>query len=321
MYGPNGSGKTSLLSAIELAMTGEVRGPSSGAVGGCPVPVDIMLTTATEGGSIVLRPPREAKEKKFLEHQWYRDRSTKRIAPQLQNLFHQFNYLSAEETFLFANQQPNLSNIFSKILFGPETSEMWRNRDRYLDECGKSLPNLESLLTRLTRLDRELPSVSPADDTAFRAYITASGLKLNPNGTPNDILFCVETVLAECDKVKELAPIPSQEALRQEYEARCAQRAELENQLRTCKGALQELYAAVQQLENDVKSLQANSGRESAELSAFRVAEPLCRQFLFYNSNLDAAEYYQKLDTEAKHCTSQLKLLIGLSDQHSAVLQ
>ena len=321
LYGPNGSGKTSLLSAIELAMTGEVRGPSSGAIGDCLVPADIMLTAATDGGSIVLRPPREAKEKKSLEQQWYRDRSTKRPASQLQNLFHQFNYLSVEETFLFANQQPNLSNIFSKILFGPETSEMWRNRDRYLDECGKNLTNMESLLAKLTSLDRELPSVSPADDTAFRAYITASGLKLDPSETPQDILFRVETVLAECDKVKELAPIPSQEMLRQEYEARHTQCAELKNQLGAHKGTLQELGAEVQQLKNDVTFLQMNSSRENAALRVFRAAKSLCKQFAFYNSNLDAVERYQKLDAEAKQRASQLKQIIDLSDQYSSALQ
>lgn len=291
LYGPNGSGKTSLLSAIELAMTGEVRGLSSG-VGGGSTPADVMLTTVTDAGNNVLQPPRKAKEKKLLEQQWYRGRSTKRIAPQLQNLFHQFNYLSVEETFLFANQQPNLSNIFSKILFGPETSDMWRNCERYLDECGKTLTNLDSFLAQLTRLDRELPSVSPANETAFRAYITTSGLKLDPNGTPNDILFHLETVLAEYDKVKELAPIPSQEVLRQEYEALCTKRTELENQLRTHKGTLQELDAAVQRLKNDVESLQTNSDRENAALRVLRAAEPLCKQFLFYNSNLDAVEYY-----------------------------
>ena len=116
----------------------------------------------------------------------------------------------------------------------------------------------------------------------------------------------METVLAEYDKVKELAPIPSQEALRQEYELRCAQRAELEDQIRTHKGTLQELDAAVQQLKNDVESLQTNSDRENAALCVFRAAEPLCKQFLFYNSNLDAVEYYQKLDAEAKQRASQL---------------
>ena len=301
-------------------MTGEVRRLSSGAGSGS-TPADIMLTTVTDAGNNVLRPSREAKEKKLLERQWYRGRSTKWIAPQLQNLFHQFNYLSVEETFLFANQQPNLSNIFSKILFGPETSDMWRNRERYLDECGKTLTNLDSFLAQLTRLDRELPSVSPANEIAFRAYITTSGLKLDPNGTPNDILFHLETVLAEYDKVKELAPIPSQEVLRQEYEALCTQRTELENQLRTHKGTLQELDAAVQRLKNDVESLQANSDRENAALRVLRAAEPLCKQFLFYNSNLDAVEYYQKLNAEAKQHASQLKLLLDLSDQHSVALQ
>ena len=145
--------------------------------------------------SVVLCPPREAKEKKRLEEELYQGRTTKRPAPQLQNLFHQFNYLSADETFLFVGQQPDLSNIFSKILFGPETSDMWRNCNRYLEECGKNISNLNQLLDQLHKLDAEVPDASPANETAFRAYITASGLALDPDETPDSILFRVETVL------------------------------------------------------------------------------------------------------------------------------
>ena len=62
----------------------------------------------------------------------------------------------------------------------------------------------------------ELPEVPPADKTALRAYLSVSGLQFNLDGTPNDILFQAQTVLAEYDKVKDLAPISPQEQVKDE---------------------------------------------------------------------------------------------------------
>lgn len=319
LYGSNGSGKTSLLSAIEFAVTGEVRGPATWVCHNYPES-NVVLTAGTDGGGIVLCPPRTAKEKKRLEEELYRGRSTKRLAPRLQNLFHQFNYLSVEETFLFASQQPDLSNIFSQILFGPETSDMWRSRDRYLEECGKSMANLNQLLRQLHRLDREIASVSPADETAFRAYITASELAIDPNGAPDDILFCVETALAEYDKVKELAPIPSPEALQKNYEERCMQYAALTEQVDAKQEAMKDLDAAVRQLQNSIGSLREAFRRETAVLNVFQAAEPLCKQFLFCAANLDAVECYRTTAIQTERCAVELKRLINFSEQYGTNL-
>lgn len=321
LYGANGSGKTSLLSAIELAITGDVRGPFATAGSNCPASSNVVLTAETNSNVMVLCPPREAKEKKRLEEELYQGRTTKRPAPQLQNLFHQFNYLSADETFLFVGQQPDLSNIFSKILFGPETSDMWRNCNRHLEECGKNISNLNQLLDQLHKLDAEVPDASPANETAFRAYITASGLALDPDETPDSILFRVETVLAEYDKVKDLAPILPPKALQKDYKEQRAQYTAQAEQFGEQQEALKGLDAAIEQMESQIGSLRDTVQRESAVLKVLREAEPLCKQFSFYIAALDAVEYYRTTTTQAERCTAKLKQLMGFSDQYSAVLQ
>lgn len=129
LYGANGAGKTSLFSGIELAITGEVRSLSS--TEDTPVPVDIALQAEEDGQRVTLNPPCTDAEKKQRERRWYQGRSNNRTGPQLKSLFHRFNYLSVEETFLFTSQQPDLADIFSKTLYGVETSDMWAHKNRY----------------------------------------------------------------------------------------------------------------------------------------------------------------------------------------------
>lgn len=321
LYGTNGSGKTSILSAIELAVTGDVRGPSAMADGNRPVSSNVVLNAEMNGSTIALHPPREAREKKRLEEELYQGRSTKRLAPQLQSLFHQFNYLSVDETFLFVSQQPDLSNVFSKILFGPETSDMWRNCSRYLEECGKNVSNLNQLLEHWRKLDAELPNVSPASETTFRAHVTASGLALDPNGTPDSILFRVETVLAEYDKVKDLSPILSPEALQKEYEEQCVRCKALTEQFNAHQEALKALDADIKQMQKRIGPLQDNVQRESAMLETLREVEPLLKQFSFCIAVLDAVEYYRTATAQAERYMAQLKQLTNFSDEYGAFLQ
>lgn len=321
LYGANGSGKTSLLSAIELAITGDVRGPSAVADGNRPTSSDVVLTAEMDSSNMVLYPPREAKEKKRLEEELYQGRNTKRLAPQLQNLFHQFNYLSVDETFLFVSQQPDLSNAFSKILFGPETSDMWRNCNRYLDECGKSIGNLNQLLEQLNKLDAEVQNVSPASETAFRAYVTASGLALDPDGMPDSILSRMETVLAEYDKVKHLAPILSLEALQEDYEEQHAQYTARSEQFNAQQDALKGIDATIEQLKSRMDPLRDDVQQQSAALNTFHEAEPLRKQFSFYIAALDAVECYRTTAAQAERCTAELKQLMDFSDQYGAILQ
>ena len=76
------------------------------------------LSVEVDERSVVLAPPLKPAEKKERERQFTEAGTPNRTSSQLQSLFHRFNYLSAEETFLFTSNQPNLTRkFFSQILF------------------------------------------------------------------------------------------------------------------------------------------------------------------------------------------------------------
>lgn len=230
LYGPNGAGKTSLLSAIELALTGEVRHLSK--TKDPSIQAEVILTANVDGANVEVHPPRTSAKKKDVEQKFYKSRSGKRFAPRLQSLFHQFNYLSVEETFLFANQQPDLSDIFSKLLYGPETNDMWHHLMRYKEECQRSITALEKEAADWKSKIQKLPETSPASKEALRAYISASGLLIDPDGPPEDILFKAQSALAAYDKVRDCVPVLPQEHLQRELAKQEAHYQTLEKEMR-----------------------------------------------------------------------------------------
>ena len=213
LYGPNGTGKTSVLSAIELAMTGEVRSFTD--MEDISTEAEVVLSAAVDGYTVELHPPRKTAEKKDRERQFYKSRNTNRPAPQLQNLFHRFNYLSVEETFLFASEQPDISDIFSQILYGPETSSIWRNLERYKDKCSSLITKCKQELEALNSRLKDLAQVSDIDQTALHAYLQASSLRFSSDASLKEILVQVQALLAEYDKVREFAPVLSQDRLQE----------------------------------------------------------------------------------------------------------
>lgn len=319
LYGSNGTGKTSLLSAIELAITGEVRSLSGAEDSSAQA--DIGLTVELDGYSTTLHPPRTDAEKKRLERQWYKSRSNNRTAPQLKNLFHRFNYLSVEETFLFANQQPNLSDIFSKVLYGPETSDMWRHRGNYLDACDRLIAKFEQELAQYHSLIAELPEVPPADKTALRAYLSASELQFNPDGQPNDILFQAQTVLAEYDKVKDLAPISPQEQVKDEISKQEAQYHIFEDEL----NQLRQESVQAEELANELKSSETEmlekSQRINDSLESIRTLEPLVEQLKFCIKHQESIGRYQKLIAQQEAYELKASRLQQLMDAYGNSLE
>ena len=80
LYGLNGSGKTSLLSAIELVMTGEVRSLMEDAAQAESIQAKPVLSVEVNRQSVVLAPPLKPAEKKERERQFYRSRNANRTS-------------------------------------------------------------------------------------------------------------------------------------------------------------------------------------------------------------------------------------------------
>ena len=182
--------------------TGEIRGittekdPSTQA--------KVALAAEIDNNEQKLCPPGKAAEKKERARKFYSNRNNNRDAPQLQNLFHRFNYLSVEETFLFMREQPDFSDIFSKILYGSEESTMWTNLKRYKTVCERAIADYEKDLEKLDAEIETLAADPSVDKDSLQDYLSASGLRFKLDASPEEILKEAQILLAEYDKVREI---------------------------------------------------------------------------------------------------------------------
>lgn len=318
LYGPNGAGKTSVLSAIELAMTGEIRSFTD--LEDASAEARVVLSATVDGQTVELRPPREAAEKKEREQQFYKSRNTNRTASQLQNLFHRFNYLSVEETFLFASKQPDISEIFSRILYGPETSGMWRNLERYKDKCGSLITKYEHDLEALDSHLKELSQASPVDQAALRAYLDASGLRFGPEALLEEILTKAQTLLAEYDKVREFAPILSQDQLREVRKKWTEWHRAAIEQVETLEGRLGQAEVKRNDLVDREAQLQKTCQEIERALASIQALEPFVKQLQFRMRHEAALEEYQRCLTQQVSCEGKVNQLERLTESYAGIL-
>lgn len=321
LYGLNGSGKTSLLSAIELAMTGEVRSIQDNASQSESIQATPVLSVEVDGRSVALAPPLKPAKKKERERQFYRNRSTNRTHPQLQNLFHRFNYLSAEETFLFARNQPKLTELFSQILYGPETQEMWRNVQNYTSKCADLIAKYEDNLETLQIQVDALTCASSVDVDSFEAYLAASGLNFGQGAGPEKILVETQRLLAEYDKVKSFDPVPSRAQL---AEARDVQKeqlsvlsAEYERLTEILASNIEKERSLTQEIERDTE-LCATSERT---VSSLYELVPLIMQLRFHTEHLNRFAAYQDYIEQLKALETTANRLRTLKEKYGSALE
>lgn len=120
--GSNGSGKTSILDAIELLVTGSNRSREA-------APAWDGQICFRNGTS--LRKPAGPPERKERERRFYRHKEKK--TDRLNASFRQYNYISLDDVHEFCHgSQPDYSEAVSTVLFGEEVSSMQAAWTTYL---------------------------------------------------------------------------------------------------------------------------------------------------------------------------------------------
>lgn len=312
LYGPNGTGKTSVLSAIEAVLTGETS--CGGTQEQFEADSGLELRLNTDQGELAVRPARDNAEKKQREQRWYLNRENNRTKTQLNEVFHRFNYFSSEEAFLFSAKQQDYRDIFTKILYGPNTEELWRNRTRYLEECKKYGVNLKIQVEMLQNEMDQLAELPPADRFALTVLLTSSGLAISPDLPLEKILKTTQTVLTECQKFQDIYAVLSREQIehklseqRKAWEAEKARRDDYKEKYRQ----IQEQNERLQEKKTALEQQQQRLKEQNAALEALTPAK---QQFAFsiqHQTELNAYHAARAEKTEAAHQLFDLELLLS----------
>lgn len=147
--GANGSGKTSLLEAIELLYCGvNKRDQKSRA------PYNIRATFRdgqTENASIGKPTPSELRDRNLA---WYGQTDIRTNT--LFQSFSRYNFLDTDAAVAIADSKNDFEEDLSKLLVGPEASKTWREIERTNGELEKTLKELSAVEQQV---QRELVSV------------------------------------------------------------------------------------------------------------------------------------------------------------------
>ena len=210
MAGVNGSGKTSILQAIELIMTGEVRTSEKG----------ISAVESNSGLSLwhnniekKMSIPQNAKDKKTRQSWWYKDRSGAATAQRLNNSFHRFNMFTPEDVFRasFSKEKEDYIDIFTKMLFGEEAEaaqKSWQGYEKaFKRECESKAQELDSIQHQLKLL--EFPNEIKKE--GMLKNMDVLGLQVNPDVPMEELRDVVIRLKNMCYATTSYPEIKTQE--------------------------------------------------------------------------------------------------------------
>lgn len=151
-FGPNASGKTSLLEAIELFYCGlNKRNP-----GVRPqYEFDAVLADGTAQRATSHRRPQVFRDRNLA---WYGQSEIK--TNNLYRSFAQFNFLDTDAAASLSESTEHIEDDLSKLLVGPDASKVWRDIERVGEAVRARLkdlrPHQRQIQTELARLEEQL---------------------------------------------------------------------------------------------------------------------------------------------------------------------
>ena len=312
LYGPNGTGKTSVLSAIEAVLTGETS--CGGTQEQFELDSGLELRLNTDHGELSVRPAKDNAEKKQREQRWYLNRENNRTKTQLNEIFHRFNYFSSEEAFLFSTRHQDYRDIFTKILYGPNTDELWRNRSRYLEECKKYGVNLKAQMEMLQNEKNQLVQLPRSDRFSLTVLLTSSGLAIPADLPLDKMLETAQTVLTECQKFQDIHAVLSKKQIehklseqRKVWEDEKARRDGYKKKYQQ----IQEQYKHLQEKKAALEQRQQRLKEQNATLEALT---PIKQKFAFsiqHQAELNAYHAAREAKAEAARQLFDLELLLS----------
>ena len=140
IFGPNASGKTSLLEAVELFYCGRnKRNPDI-------APVYELDAVLADGKSEKVNADRTLQEYRDRNLKWYGVLEVK--TSKLYSSFSQFNFLDTDAAVSLTESTSHIEEDLSKLLVGPDASKTWDNINRVCDAVSAKLHDVRPLETQ-----------------------------------------------------------------------------------------------------------------------------------------------------------------------------
>lgn len=212
LFGANGTGKTSILSGIELAVTGTIYKPSK-YIEKDIEGIDIVIDAEGSDGSFSLERPLDQDQKAKRETEWYNFDSDTSHGRQLNSLFHRFNYFSVEDPYRFSTVPHEMDQVFSRLLFGVETLQIWENIQVYRTVCQQKHQEIADLCQSLrTRLLQPPPKVETILEDTIRTHIEKYNLKIPENASIGHIKEVIASIYSSVKPLSGFGTIPNRAA-------------------------------------------------------------------------------------------------------------
>jgi exonuclease SbcC len=176
LHGPNGSGKTSVMEAIELAFTNKINRCSEFGDDIDYSFISLKVSCTTESSNTVhFQPGKPASFYKRVAQKWY-GVPVGRQSSELNSFYHRYNFFDSEAAYRFALNESgqgekskfDYSDNLSRLVFGDDVIETQKNWMRYLQEFDARSKELtkqhKKVFTQLEALKQELTESSLQDN-------------------------------------------------------------------------------------------------------------------------------------------------------------